>query len=178
MKRVSEASVLNIKNKSFQVTAQIVVPDGGANGTIIAQGGDAGGWGLLMEKGSARFVYNLLGVNIFVTDAESALASGEHQVRVEFAYAGPGLAKGGEVTMYYDGQKVGDGKVLATIPMIFGTEGLEVGRELGTTLLPMRKPEDTFFNGLIKWVELSISDDDQSHMIQPEDYLQMIMSRQ
>jgi arylsulfatase A-like enzyme len=178
MKRLSEASVLNIKNKSFQVTAQIVVPEGGAHGTIIAQGGDAGGWGLLMEKGAARFVYNLLGVNVFVTDAESPLTSGEHQVRVEFAYAGPGLAKGGDVTVYYDGEKVGDGKVLVTIPMIFGTEGVEVGRELGTTVLPKRKPESTIFNGEIKWVELSAGDDDQSHMIDPEDYLSMIMSRQ
>jgi arylsulfatase len=178
MKRVSEASVLNIKNKSFQVTAQIVVPEGGAHGTIIAQGGDAGGWGLLMEKGSARFVYNLLGVNVFVTDAERPVASGEHQVRAEFAYAGPGLAKGGAVTLYYDGEKVGDGKVLVTVPMIFGTEGVEVGRELGTTVLPKRKPEDSFFNGEIKWVELTIGDDDQSHMIDPEDFLHMIMSRQ
>jgi arylsulfatase len=178
MKRLSEASVLNIKNKSFQVTAQIVVPEGGVHGTIIAQGGDAGGWGLLMEKGAARFVYNLLGVNVFVTDAESPLASGEHQVRVEFAYAGPGLAKGGDVTVYYDGEKVGDGKVLVTVPMIFGTEGVEVGRELGTTVLPKRKPESTIFNGEIKWVELSVGDDDHSHMIDPEDYLSMIMSRQ
>jgi arylsulfatase len=178
MKRVSEASVLNIKNKSFQVTAQIVVPEGGAQGTIIAQGGDAGGWGLLMEKGAARFVYNFLGVNVFVTDAERTAAAGEHQVRVEFAYAGPGLAKGGEVTLYYDGEKVGEGKVLVTVPMIFGTEGVEVGRELGTTVLPKRKPEDSFFNGEIKWVELSVGDDDQSHMIDPEDYLSMIMSRQ
>jgi arylsulfatase len=178
MKRVSEASVLNIKNKSFQVTAQLVVPNGGAHGTVIAQGGDAGGWGLLMENGCARFVYNLLGVNVFVTDADQQLGSGEHQVRVEFAYAGPGLAKGGDVTVFYDGEKVGDGKVLVTVPMIFGTEGVEIGRELGTTVLPKRKPESTFFNGEIKWVELSVGDDDQTHMIPAEDFLHMIMSRQ
>ncbi len=96
MKRISESSVLNIKNKSFQVTAQVVIPTEGGQGTIIAQGGAAGGWGLMMEEGALRFAYNLLGVNVFVTDAEQPVAPGEHQVRVEFAYAGGGLAKGGD----------------------------------------------------------------------------------
>ena len=107
MKRISESSVLNIKNKSFQVTAQLVVPADGGQGTIIAQGGADGGWGLMMEKGALRFAYNLLGVNVFVTDAHQPLAAGEHQVRMEFAYAGGGLAKGGAVTLYYDGREGG-----------------------------------------------------------------------
>ena len=72
MKRITESSVLNIKNKSFQVTAQVVIPTDGGQGTIIAQGGADGGWGLMMEKGALRFAYNLLGVNVFVTDARSA----------------------------------------------------------------------------------------------------------
>ncbi len=179
MKRVSEATVLNTKNKSFQVTAQIVVPENGAQGTIVAEGGGFGGWGLMMEKGAARFVYNLFGVNAFVTNAQKALPAGERQVRAEFTYAGGGLAKGGDVALYYDGEKVGEGKIAVTAPVIFSaTEGLEIGRELGTPVLPRAKAENTVFNGEIKWVELSIGDDDHSHLIKPEDYLQMIMSRQ
>jgi arylsulfatase A-like enzyme len=178
MKRISEATVLNTKNKSFQVTAQVVVPDG-AQGTIVAQGGGYGGWGLLMEKGVARFVYNLFGVKVFVTDATKPVPAGEHQVRAEFAYAGGGLAKGGVVTLYYDGENVGEGKVAATVPVIFSaTEGLDIGRELGTPVLPKAKTEGTVFTGEIKWVELSISGDDHSHMIAPEDYMHMIMSKQ
>ena len=69
MKRISEASVLNTHNKSFQVTAQVVVPDGAVQGTIIAQGGGTGGWALLTHEGSARFAYSLFGLNVFVTDA-------------------------------------------------------------------------------------------------------------
>ena len=179
MKRISESSVLNIKNKSFQVTAQLVVPAAGGQGTIIAQGGADGGWGLMMEKGALRFAYNLLGVNVFVTDAHQPLAAGEHQVRMEFAYAGGGLAKGGAVTLYYDGQPAGEGKVLVTQPMVFSaTEGVEIGRELGTTVMPKSNPKASVFNGEIKWVELSIGDDDHSHMIEPEDFIHMIMSRQ
>ena len=89
MKRLPETSVLNIKNKSFQITAQFV-PDGGANGTIFAQGGRFGGWGLMMHEGAARFVYNLVGVDVSVIDAEEPLPAGEHQVRAEFAYDGGG----------------------------------------------------------------------------------------
>jgi arylsulfatase A-like enzyme len=179
MKRISEATIVEHKNRSFQLTAQIVVPDGGAQGTIVAMGGGYGGWGLLMEKGAARFIYNLFGVKVFTTDATKPLTVGEHQVRAEFAYAGGGLAKGGAVTLYYDGEKVGEGQVGVTEPVIFSaTEGLDIGHELGTPVTPNAKAEDTVFNGEIKWVELSVGDDDHSHMITPEDYMHMIMSKQ
>jgi arylsulfatase A-like enzyme len=179
MKRITEATIIDTHNKSFQITSQVVIPDGGVQGTIVALGGHGGGWGLMMEKSKARFVYNLFGVNAFVTDALTPIPAGEHQVRMEFAYAGGGLAKGGDVTLYYDGQKVGDGKVLVTEPACFSaTEGLEIGRELGTAVLPHTKIEDTKFTGEIKWVEVSIGDDDQSHLITPDDYMHMLMSFQ
>jgi arylsulfatase len=179
MKRISEATVIDHKNKSFQVTAQIVVPDGGAQGTIVALGGGYGGWGLVMEKGAARFVYNLFGINVFVTDAAKPVPAGEHQVRMEFAYAGGGPAKGGAVTLYYDGEQVGEGKIAVTQPVIFSaTEGLDIGREMGTPVLPKAKSEDTVFNGEIKWVELSVGNDDQSHLVKPEDLMHMLLSKQ
>jgi hypothetical protein len=178
MKRISEATVLDHKNKSFQLTAQVVVPDG-AQGTIVALGGGYGGWGLMMEKGAARFIYNLFGIKTFVTDAQKPLAAGEHQVRMEFAYAGGGPAKGGAVSLYYDGEKVGEGQVGVTEPVIFSaTEGLDIGREMGTPVQPGAKAEGTVFSGEIKWVELSVGDDDHSHMIDPDDYMHMIMSKQ
>ena len=180
MKRISEASVLNVKNKSFQVTAQVRVPDGSAQGTIVAQGGGSGGgWGLFMHEGAARFAYSLFGINVFVTDAEKPLPAGEHQVRAEFAYEGEGFAKGGDVTLYYDGEQVGEGHVAVTQPMIFSaTEGLEVGRELGTTVFPGASVDSTVFTGEIDWVELSIGEDDQTHLIDPEDHMQLLMSKQ
>jgi arylsulfatase len=178
MKRLTEPSLLNIKNKSFQITAELVVPTGGANGTIFAQGGSHGGWGVMMHDGAARFVYNLLGVNVSVTDAHEPLAAGEHQVRVEFAYDGGGLAKGGTVSLYYDGKKTGEGKVLATAPMLFGTETAEIGHELGTPVLPGTAPVDTVFNGTIKWVELATGEDDHSQMAEPEDVINMLMAKQ
>jgi len=178
MKRITEASVLNIKNRSFQVTAQVVIPKEGGQGTIIAQGGKIGGWGLLMDKGVMKFAYNLFGVKLFTITADKPAPPGEHQVRAEFAYDGGGLAKGGKVTLFYNGERVGEGRVEVTQPMLFSaTEGLDIGRQLGTTVLGT-KPESTTFNGDVKWVELSVGADDQSHLVRPDDLMHMLFSKQ
>src|SRR4029077_3970699 len=119
MGRLSENSVVSIKNKSHSVTAGITVPATGAEGVIVAQGGNAGGWSLYAKGGKLKYCYNLFGVQYFYAESASALPAGDHQVRMEFAYAGGGLGKGGAVSLYLDGKKVGDGKVGATAAMVF-----------------------------------------------------------
>ena len=96
MGRLSESSVLNIKNKSFSVTAEVDIPGGGAEGVIIAQGGRFGGWSVYMKDGHLKFTYNVLGLHHFTTTASEPAPEGKHQVRMEFAYDGGGLAKGGQ----------------------------------------------------------------------------------
>ena len=129
MGRLSENSVVNIKNKSHAVTAEIEVPDGGAQGVIIAQGGSIGGWSLYLKDGKPRYCYNLLGIQRFYVDGDSEVPAGTHQVRMEFDYAGPGLGKGGDVTLYLDGAKIGEGQVAATAAMIFSADDTcDVGR--------------------------------------------------
>ena len=137
MGRLSENSVVSIKNKSFSVTAEVTIPDSGAEGVIIAQGGRFGGWALYAKDGKAKFVYNVLGIQEFATEATTPIPAGKHQVRMEFAYDGGGLAKGGDVTLYYDGTAVGTGRVGATQPMIFSAdETTDIGYESGTTVTP------------------------------------------
>ena len=94
MGRLSENSVVSIKNKSFSVTAEIEVPEGGADGVLIAQGGRFGGWAVYLKDGKLTFVYNLLGIQEFATEADVPAPAGTHQVRVEFAYDGGGLGQG------------------------------------------------------------------------------------
>ena len=134
MGRLSENSVVSIKNKSHAVTAELDVPDAGAEGVIIAQGGNIGGWTLYAKGGKLKYCYNLLGIQYFF--AESARTSslpGDHQVRMEFAYAGGGLGKGGTATLFIDGKQVGEGKVAATAAMIFSADdGCDVGHALGS----------------------------------------------
>ncbi len=111
MGRLSENSVLNLKNKSHAVTAEIEVPDGGADGVIIAQGGAFAGWSLYANDGKPKYCYNLVGLQRFKVEGDAQIPPGTHQVRMEFAYDGGGLAKGGTVTLYVDGAKVGEGRV-------------------------------------------------------------------
>jgi hypothetical protein len=95
MGRLSENSVLVVKNKSHAVTAEIVVPDGGAEGVIVAQGGAFGGWSIYLKDGRPAYCYNQFGLQQFKVYGEAPVPPGDHQLRVEFAYDGGGLGKGG-----------------------------------------------------------------------------------
>ena len=100
MGRLSENSVVTIKNKSFAVTSDLEVPAKGAEGVIIAQGGRFGGWSLYAKGGKAKFHYNVLGIKQFSIEATKPIPAGKTQVRMEFAYDGGGMGKGGTVTLY------------------------------------------------------------------------------
>jgi arylsulfatase A-like enzyme len=179
MGRLSENSVISIKNKSFSLTAEIEVPADGAEGVIIAQGGRFGGWAVYLKAGKAKFVYNVLGIQEFVTEADSALTEGVHQVRAEFAYDGGGLGKGGDVTLYYDGDAVGSGRVEGTQAMIFSAdETTDIGYESGTTVTPDYTVADSRFTGKLHWVQLDLGDDDHDHFIDPGERLRIAMARQ
>ena len=131
--RLTENSVIVLKNKSHAVTAQVVVPDPGASGVIIAQGGAFGGWSLYVKNSKPVYCYNLFGLQRFKVEGSSAIPSGEHQVRAQFAYDGGGLGKGGTVTLYVDGTRVGGGRVEATEPMMFsGDETTDIGTDSAT----------------------------------------------
>ena len=179
MGRLSENSVVSIKNKSFSVTAEIDVPTTGAEGVIIAQGGRFGGWAFYAKDGRAKFAYNVLGIREFTAAADTAIPSGLHQVRMEFAYDGGGLAKGGDVTLYYDGTAAGAGRVEATQPIVFSAdETTDIGYESGTTVTPDYTASTSRFTGRINWVQIDLGDDDNDHFIDPDERLRVAMARQ
>ncbi len=179
MGRLSENSVVNIKNKSFSVTAEIVAPQGDTEGVIIAQGGQFGGWSIYAKDGKAKFVYNVLGIHRYVIEADQAIPAGKHQVRMEFAYDGGGLGKGGNATLYYDGEKVGAGRVEQTQANIFSAdETTDIGYESGTSVSPDYNAKSSHFNGKINWVQIDLGDDNHDHFIDPEERLRVVMARQ
>jgi arylsulfatase len=182
MGRLSENSVLNIKNKSHAVTAQLLVPDGiTPNGVIIAQGGAFGGWAVYVKDGRPAYCYNFFGLTRTKVYGEKEIPTGEHQVRMELAYDGGGLAKGGTVTVYLDGAKVGEGRVDATEPMAFsGDETTDVGSDSATPVSDDYGPRDSRFNGQIRWVQIDLGDDaeDADHLISPEERFRVAMARQ
>lgn len=177
--RVSEGSTVSVKNKSHQVTADVTVPDGGAAGVIVTQGGQAGGWSLYVHEGLLKYCYNFFGIHYFIVVAEAPLPPGEHQVRMEFAYDGGGLAKGGDVTLYYDGEPVGSGRVDITIPMGYSAdEACDVGRDTGSPASPDYGPSGNRFTGKIDWVQIDIGEDSHDHLITPQDRMNLAMGKQ
>lgn len=181
MGRLSENSVLNVKNKSHSVTAGVTVPDGGAEGVIIAQGGNIGGWALYAKDGRLTYCYNFLGLQETKVIAQSPLPAGKHQIRMEFAYDGGGLGKGGTVTLYVDGAEVGSGRVEATAAMVFSADdGLDVGRDTGAPVSSDYGAARNAFNGSILGVELALGDaaDAKDHLVSADDVLRVAMARQ
>ena len=181
MGHLSENCVLNIKNKSHSVTAEIVVPEQGAEGVIIAQGANIGGWSLYAKGGKLKYCYNWSGLQHFYVEASTPIPAGEHQVRMEFAYAGGGLGKGGKVTLYTDGQKVGEGDIAATLAMIFSADdGLDVGEDTGAPVSEDYGSHGNAFNGRVKGVQLAIAEaaENSDHLISPEEAIRMAMARQ
>ena len=116
MGRLTEASILNIKNKSHAVTAEVEVPEAGAEGVIIAQGGAFGGWSLYAKDGRPRTATTCSACSASSSRATRRSRPATHQVRMEFGYDGGGLGKGGTVELFVDGTKVGEGRVDATCP--------------------------------------------------------------
>jgi arylsulfatase len=181
MRRLSENSIVVMKNKSFAVTAEIVVPEEGAKGVIIAQGGAFGGWSLYAKDGKPAYCYNLFGLERFKVYGEEPLAEGEHQVRHEFAYDGGGLGKGGTVALFVDGTKVGEGRIEGTVPMLFSAdETLDIGSDSGTPVSDDLPVDELEFNGRVRWVEIDLGEDaeDSDHLITPDERLKIAMARQ
>jgi arylsulfatase A-like enzyme len=180
MGRLSESSVVNMKNKSHAVTAEIVAPAEGVEGVIVAQGGSIGGWSLYAKDGKPRYCYNLLGLQRFYVDSDRSIPEGTHQVRMEFDYAGPGLGKGGTVTLYLDGVEIGQGEVAATAPMIFSADDTcDVGVENGA-LVADDYPVPNRFTGEVNWVEIDVgkAGEDADHRVDAEERVRVAMARQ
>jgi arylsulfatase len=181
MGRLLENCVLSIKNKSHSVTAEVIVPEQGAEGVIISQGANIGGWSLYANKGKLKYCYNWGGFQSYFVESADVLPAGKHQVRMEFAYAGGGLGKGGKATLFVDGKQVGQGEVANTLAIVFSADdGCDVGEDSGAPVSPDYGPIGNAFNGEVKGVQLSIKDDpnNSDHLVKPEDAIRSALGRQ
>jgi arylsulfatase len=177
--RLLENCVLNIKNKSHSVTARITVPEGGASGVIVTQGGGVGGWSLYVHDGRLKYCYNFFGIEYYFVTADEPVPAGEHEVRMEFSYDGDGLGKGGTVTLFYDETAVGSGRVEQTEPMAFSAdEACDVGSDTGSPTSTDYGPHGNKFSGAIDRVIIDIGQDSHDHLVTAEDKLNIAMSRQ
>jgi arylsulfatase len=162
MSGMQENVFLNVKNKSLTITAEVEVPPAGANGTIIAQGGRFGGWALSVKDGKPQYDYNWLGMQRTTIASPQALSPGKATIKFDFAYAGPGMGKGGKGTLAINGKPVAEGTIERTQAMIFSAdETADVGIDLGTPVVEAIGAEaKSKFTGKIPKVTLEIRDID------------------
>jgi len=181
MGRLTEGSVINVKNKSHAVTAEVVVPDAGGKGVIIAQGGAFGGWAVYLNDGVPTYCHNFIGLQRFRVEGEREIPPGTHQVRMELAYDGDGPGKGGTVTLYADGEEVGEGRVEATVPFLFSMdETTDLGRDTASPVSDDYTPEESVFSGKVNWVQIDIAEaaEDVDHLLSADERMQVAIARQ
>src|SRR5207237_4235338 len=85
---MTENVFINTKNRSHSITAEVLIPEDGANGVLIAQAGRFGGWSLYLKDGKPMYAYNFLGLKTYKVAAPTALPAGKATVRYEFTYDG------------------------------------------------------------------------------------------
>jgi arylsulfatase len=154
-RRIRETALLDLKNTSHAITAEVVVPDSGAQGVILTQGSAFGGWCLYAREGRLAYCYNFGGLRRYRIEAHGALPRGTHQVRMEFRYDGGGVGRGGDVTLFVDGLEVGRGRVEATQPRASSLdETAGVGMAPGSAVVDGFTLGDSRFSGRVKWLRL------------------------
>jgi hypothetical protein len=151
---------LNTKNRSHTITAEVTIPEGGANGVILAQAGRFGGWSFYLKDGKPTYTYNFLGLQRFTIPATKTVPAGKATIRYEFAYDGDGLGKGGVGMIFVNGEKVAEGRIERTQPMIFsGDEGADVGEDGETPVVEDYEiPAPFKFTGKIAKVTIELKE--------------------
>jgi arylsulfatase A-like enzyme len=154
---MSENVFINTKNRSHTITAEVQIPEGGANGVVLAQAGRFGGWSLYLKDGKPMYAYNYLGLKTYKVAGSKALPPGKATLRYEFVYDGGGLGKGGAGTLLVNGTKVAEGRIEKTHGLVFSAdEGADVGLDGETAVSDDYKEGDNKFTGKIHKVVIEV----------------------
>jgi arylsulfatase len=158
MTGMMEGVFINVKNRSKTITAEIEVPEGAANGTILAQGGRFGGWSLYVLDGVPAYDYNFLGLQRTSVAGTAKLPPGKATLQFVFDYDGGGPGKGGMGTLLVNGQKVAEGRIEHTQAGLFSAdETADVGVDLGTPVVEAIGAESkSRFTGRIPQVTVEV----------------------
>jgi arylsulfatase A-like enzyme len=155
MAGMKENAFINTKNHSYSVTADLDLPQSGASGVILAQGGVHAGWSFYVKDGMPKYAYNYLGAVTTIASQER-LPGGRVTIRYEFAYDGGKPGSGGTGALFINGKKVASGRIEHTIPFLFGVETADVGMDLYTPVTADYKKGDNKFTGKINKVTVEL----------------------
>jgi len=154
--RMPELAVVNLKNTSFELTAEVEIPKGGAQGVIICQGGNMAGWSLYVANKRPAYHYNWLGHELYTIAGLEPLPTGKVNLKLVFDYDGGGLGKGGLARLTVNGRFAAEGRIEKTVPFLFSMSGetLDVGEDTGSPAGPY---ESGFpFTGTIRKIEIEV----------------------
>lgn len=154
---MTENVFINTKNRSHTITAEVTIPKGGASGVILSQAGRFGGWSLYVKDGKPMYSYNFLGLSTYKIASPTVLPEGKVTIRYEFAYAGPGLGKGGTGKILVNGKQAAEGRIERTQGNFFSAdEGADVGLDGETPVTDDYKEGDNKFTGTIQKVVIEV----------------------
>ena len=157
MTGMMESAFINIKNRSYSITADVEVPKKNANGVIICQGGRFGGWTLFLKNARPTFTYNWVGLNRYTISGKQPVPAGKATIRFEFATDGGKLGAGGTGSIFVNGTKVATGRIENTNGLLFSAdEGADVGVDEGTPVTEDYAGSDNKFTGKINSVTIDL----------------------
>jgi arylsulfatase len=130
---IPTANSPNVIGRSYKITAEVDVPQGGGNGMLATTGGRWGGWGLYLLNGKPVFNYNMLILAQYRWEGADALAPGKHTIVFDYTYEGPGIAKGGSGELKVDGKVVATGNQANSIAFLqVSDETFDIGVDTRT----------------------------------------------
>jgi len=157
MTGMMENAFINVKNRSYAITAQVEIPQKNTNGVILCQGGRFGGWTLYLKDSKPIFTYNWVGLRRYTVEAKQPIPPGKATIRFDFAYDGGTLGAGGTGAIFVDGKKVAQGRIDKTNAMMFSAdEGADVGVDEGTPVTEDYTTADNKFTGKIHEVTINV----------------------
>jgi arylsulfatase len=157
MTGMMENAFINVKSVAHTITAEIEVPEGKANGVVIAQAGYFGGWTLYLKDGKPHHEYNWFALERTNIGSDTALTPGKHTVRYEFVPDAAKPGTGGKSVLSVDGKQVAEGHIPKTQPFAYsGDEGADVGVDGETNVSPDYPQEGNEFTGTIQRVTIEV----------------------
>jgi arylsulfatase len=133
VQNVQKGLVPRIAGRSYAIEAELRVPDGGAQGVIVANADFIGGWGLWVDDaGLLNHTYSFLGVETYRQTSTKPIPTGDVSVKMLFEADEPKPGAGGNVTLWANGERIGEGRLDRTVPMLPSSyAGMDVGRDNG-----------------------------------------------
>ncbi|MGD0934292.1 MAG: hypothetical protein ABR922_06925, partial [Streptosporangiaceae bacterium] len=166
-------------NRPHSITADAEIPGSGAEGVLICQGSNVGGWTFYVQDSRLHYAHNYVNREIYRVSGPDPLPAGRHQLRFEFEPTGkPDFAHGrgapGRAQLYVDGQLIANSEFPVTTPIAFNPGGLSCGANPGSVIVPDYQAPFPF-TGALRTVTVDLSGD---LITDTESEMRMAMARQ